>query len=93
MFDSLEIYNGGTNESSSRVAKLCGSDLPEPIESSGKELILRFQSDSSLNIKGFKLRFASTGVIFSCILITFRALLKRLRSKARYSHEIRLLLS
>ena len=59
-YDSLEVYNGATKEPRNRVAKLCGSQLPDPITSTGNEMILRFHSDSSVALKGFKL----TGILF-----------------------------
>lgn len=63
-YDSLEVYNGATKEPRNRVAKLCGSQLPDPITSTGNEMILRFHSDFSVAFKGFKLQFASTGIMF-----------------------------
>ena len=63
-YDSLEVYNGATKELRNRVAKLCGSELPDPILSTGNEMILRFHSDFSVAYKGFKLQFASTGIMF-----------------------------
>ena len=63
-YDSLEVYNGATKEPRNRVAKLCGSQIPDPIMSTGNEMILRFHSDFSVAFKGFKLQFASTGIMF-----------------------------
>ena len=63
-YDSLEVYNGATKELRNRVAKLCGSELPDPILSTGNEMILRFHSDFSVALKGFKLQFVSTGIMF-----------------------------
>ena len=63
-YDFLGIYNGGTKASGNQVIKLCGSSLPDPIEFNGKELLLRFHSDFSVNYKGFKLQFTTTGVVF-----------------------------
>ena len=61
-FDYLEVFNGGTKDIKKRVAKLCGSDLPDPIESSGNTLILKFSSDYATGYKGFKLQLTKTGV-------------------------------
>ena len=58
----MEVFNGATNDIKKRVAKLCGSDLPDPIESSGNTLILKFSSDYSIGYKGFKLQLTKTGV-------------------------------
>ena len=70
-YDSLEVYNGATKEPRNRVAKLCGSQLPDPITSTGNEMILRFHSDFSVGFKGFKLQFASTGIMFFWIFLNY----------------------
>ena len=59
-YDFLEVSNGATRGRTNGVAKLCGSQLPDPITSTGNEMILRFHSDSSVALKGFKL----TGILF-----------------------------
>ena len=59
-YDYLEVSNGATRGRTNGVAKLCGSQLPDPITSTGNEMILRFHSDSSVALKGFKL----TGILF-----------------------------
>ena len=58
----MEVFNGDTKDIKKRVAKLCGSDLPDPIESSGNTLILKFSSDYAIGYKGFKLQLTKTGV-------------------------------
>ena len=63
-YDYLEVSNGATRGRTNGVAKLCGSQLPDPITSTGNEMILRFHSDFSVASKGFKLQFASTGIMF-----------------------------
>lgn len=63
-YDYLEVSNGQTRDSANRVAKLCGTELPKPIISSGPHLFLRFRSDSSMAFKGFKLQFTKTGMAF-----------------------------
>ncbi|KAJ7392946.1 hypothetical protein OS493_008187 [Desmophyllum pertusum] len=60
-YDSLEVYNGQTQESANQVAKLCGNQLPDPIVSRGPQLFLRFHSDFSVGMKGFKLQFTKSG--------------------------------
>lgn len=57
IFDYLEIYDG-ESDTANRLGKLCGSETPDTIESSGPQLFLRFHSDSSGELKGFKLRYA-----------------------------------
>ena len=78
----MEVFNGATNDIKKRVAKLCGSDLPDPIESSGNTLILKFSSDSSCGYKGFKLQLTETGVALVLFL--------HIKSIENYSLSIRL---
>lgn len=59
-YDYLEVFNGDTKDIKKRVAKLCGSDLPDPIESSGNTLILKFSSDYAFGYKGFKVQLTKT---------------------------------
>ncbi|CAH3105702.1 unnamed protein product, partial [Porites lobata] len=59
-FMDFKVFNGDTKDRKKRVAKLCGSDLPDPIESSGNTLILKFSSDYSIGYKGFKLQLTKT---------------------------------
>ena len=63
-FDSLEIYNGERRERPNQEAKLCGDGVPGPIVSTGPRLLLRFSSDFSVSLKGFKLEFTKSGRIF-----------------------------
>jgi len=60
----LEIYNGVTRESTNLVNKLCGDGVPDPIVSTGSQLLLRFHSDFSVSYKGFKLEFTKSGMTF-----------------------------
>lgn len=78
-YDSLEVYNGASKEPRNRVAKLCGSQLPDPITSTGNEMILRFHSDFSVAFKGFKLQFASTGIMLDFFKIIFLMTYDQLR--------------
>jgi len=63
-YDYLEVSNGETRDFANQVAKLCGTELPKPITSSGPHLFLRFRSGSSMSFKSFKLRFTKTGMAF-----------------------------
>ena len=56
LFDHLSIYDG-INGSAPRVAKLCGSTLPENITSSGTALFLVFTSDNSNVGLGFTINY------------------------------------
>ena len=57
IYDYLEIYDG-ESDTANKLDKLCGSETPDTMESSGPQLFLRFHSDSSGESKGFKLRYA-----------------------------------
>ena len=67
----MEVFNGDTKDRKKRVAKLCGSDLPDPIESSGNTLILKFSSDYAIGYKGFKLQLTKTGVALASSVSTY----------------------
>ena len=71
-FDYLEVFDGDTIDIKKRVAKLCGSDLPDPIESSGNTLILKFSSDYATGYKGFKLQLTKTGVALASFVSTYQ---------------------
>lgn len=70
-YDYLEVSNGETRDSANQVAKLCGTELPKPITSSGPHLFLKFRSDSSMAFKGFKLRFSKTGLLCGSKVVQF----------------------
>ena len=61
-FDSLEIRNGG-NEQSPLIGKFCGKNIPPVIISHSYKVYLRFKSDRSLGTKGFQIKYdtATTG--------------------------------
>ena len=65
------------------MAKLCGGDLPDPIESSGNTLILKFSSDYAIGYKGFKLQLTKTGVALVLISRVMRIILSVLDYKLR----------
>ena len=71
-YDYLEVFNGDTKDIKKRVAKLCGSELPDPIESSGNTLILTFSSDYAFGYKGFKLHLTKTGVALASFVSTYQ---------------------
>ena len=55
-WDWLEVRDGdGTSSSPIIGSKLCGTDIPAPIESSGDSITLVFHSDSSVQRSGFKI--------------------------------------
>ena len=53
--DWLEIHDGSDSDSDIIGSKLCGYDIPSPIESSGKSLTLVFHSNEKADRKGFKI--------------------------------------
>ena len=54
-FDWLQVYDGGSSYSRTIGGKLCGSNKPSPIISSGNKLLLDWRSDSSTSYSGFKI--------------------------------------
>ena len=54
--DYLEVRDGVTSNSTLIGSKLCGSQNPGVIESSGNSMTLRFHSDGTLVRRGFKIR-------------------------------------
>lgn len=55
-FDSLEIYEGATDRDP-LVRKLCGDNLPLPYTSLGNKLLLKFRSDYSNSLGGFRVNY------------------------------------
>ena len=55
-FDWLEVHDGGYEDAPIINGKLCGKDVPEPITSTGHELLLRFRSDGNAHYSGFKIK-------------------------------------
>ena len=55
-FDWLEVHDGGYEDAPIIHGKLCGKDVPEPIISTGHELLLRFHSDGNAEYSGFKIK-------------------------------------
>lgn len=55
-FDHLELYEGSSS-SDPLVRRMCGSNMPDPYESLGNQLLLRFRSDYSNSHQGFRVRY------------------------------------
>ncbi|XP_034025114.1 cubilin [Thalassophryne amazonica] len=51
-YDYLAVYDGDSS-TAAQLARLCGSDLPSPVNSSGSELYVKLRTDSSINAGGF----------------------------------------
>ncbi|XP_033110748.1 cubilin-like [Anneissia japonica] len=55
--DYLDVYDGPT-ENSNRLAKLCGTQIPSTIVSSGNAMYAVFRSDYTQTLSGFKANYA-----------------------------------
>ena len=60
-YDSLSIYDGGSNTSPMLVNPYCGDSMPLSGSSSSNHLFFHFQSDSDITGAGFKLEYNATG--------------------------------
>ena len=58
--DWLEVRDGDTFNSTMIGSKLCGSDIPQPMKSTGKSLTLVFISDGTGVGKGFSIRTSNS---------------------------------
>ena len=56
LYDHLEFFDGPTSSSRRIGKKLCGSTRPNPIESTGMTLHMKFHTDSSRAKTGFKVQ-------------------------------------
>ncbi|XP_076583741.1 ovochymase-2 [Chaetodon auriga] len=56
--DFVEVYDGYRPDSS-LLGKFCGGTIPDPVESSGNTMVVRFQSDNTLTSKGFSANYTS----------------------------------
>ena len=65
-YDWLEVRDGGSESSKLIGSKMCGSTLPQTIESSGNELFVKFHSDYSVVKTGYKIR-AKLGRLYVCV--------------------------
>nr|VZI15896.1 unnamed protein product [Spirometra erinaceieuropaei] len=55
-YDYLEIYDGPLDPSS-MLRKMCGTPIPEPVNSTSNVMTLKFVTDSAFHKKGFKVRY------------------------------------
>jgi len=53
-YDSLSVYDG-SDDKAERLAELCGTEIPEPITSTGRDMYLYFSTDNSYQQTGFRL--------------------------------------
>ena len=58
-YDNVKIYDGKTTNDR-LIAKYCGyDDIPVPVRSSGRHMLIVFRSDSKLVMKGFNATWAA----------------------------------
>ena len=55
LYDYLEVRDGDSINSNLIGSKLCGTNLPGRIESTGNAMTLKFHSDGSVVRPGFKI--------------------------------------
>ena len=55
-YDFLYVYDGA-NEFGTQLAQLDGDSIPNPIESTGRDMFLNFLSDDSETRAGFQIQF------------------------------------
>ncbi|XP_022795753.1 bone morphogenetic protein 1-like [Stylophora pistillata] len=67
--DSVEIYDG-TDQYSTRLSKSCGSSLPVPAYSTGRNIFLKFTSDISVTRRGFVAHYRVLNSSSGCPAIT-----------------------
>jgi hypothetical protein len=54
LYDSIEVFDGDTNESDKRFGKYCGANVPPVVVSSSNELLVHFVSDDTTARRGFR---------------------------------------
>ncbi|XP_078576388.1 uncharacterized protein LOC144862022 isoform X1 [Branchiostoma floridae x Branchiostoma japonicum] len=60
-YDHVEIYDGLSNDAP-LLAKLCGDELPKPIQSTGNRVSVQFKSDVSITKDGFEMRYYAVAI-------------------------------
>ncbi|XP_071942939.1 cubilin-like isoform X2 [Antedon mediterranea] len=63
-YDYLSIYN--VSDTSTEVAKYCGTAIPDPLFFNGNLAILRFVTDSTVTYAGFDLTFSASTISPGC---------------------------
>ncbi|KAI1280397.1 Cubilin [Halotydeus destructor] len=67
IYDYLEVRDGGS-ENGTRLGRLCGHELPEPITSRFNEIWMVFATDGSEHNKGFFANFSSIDITCGGVL-------------------------
>ncbi|KAL3309940.1 hypothetical protein Ciccas_011504 [Cichlidogyrus casuarinus] len=52
------VYDGDSRNAT-LLAKKCGNETPKPIYSSGPNMLISFNSDSSIQTEGFQMKFTA----------------------------------
>ncbi|XP_022104903.1 fibrillin-2-like isoform X2 [Acanthaster planci] len=63
-YDTLEIFDGTTTDSK-LIGRYCGTDIPDPVITSGNEMMMRFLSDNSVGHQGFYIEFEEVDTDFA----------------------------
>ena len=71
VYDSVTIYDG-ENKNSPKLGTYCGGQ-PEPIDSTGKYLLVEFTSDSSVRKRGFSATYTAVNVEEGEIIVRDRS--------------------
>ncbi|RXM33737.1 Astacin-like metalloendopeptidase [Acipenser ruthenus] len=57
LWDYIEVHDGPSIDSRIMGPRLCGSYIPKPLTSSGKDLLIVFHSDENVASKGFHISY------------------------------------
>ncbi|KAK1164942.1 high choriolytic enzyme 1-like [Acipenser oxyrinchus oxyrinchus] len=57
LWDYIEVHDGPSIDSRTVGPRLCGSYIPKPLTSSGKDLLIVFHSDENVASKGFHISY------------------------------------
>ncbi|KAK6476173.1 high choriolytic enzyme 1-like [Huso huso] len=57
LWDYIEVHDGPSIDSRTMGPRLCGSYIPKPLTSSGKDLLIVFHSDENVASKGFHISY------------------------------------
>lgn len=68
-YDALTIYDGLGD--SKMLARLCGKELPKGVVTSSNKALVKFESDNSVDGRGFMLKFFSGTLTLNKLFFTF----------------------
>ena len=61
------MYDGSSDAAASIGGKLCGRDVPDPIQGTGNEVVVKFHSDYSVTASGFEIRVDARKDLNTCV--------------------------